>query len=68
MFERCVLRMDHHCPWTGNCVALYTHKYFCLFLFYAIICVVHILIITNEEFVSLFKSTVVFFLNKLHSL
>ena len=31
---RCVLKMDHHCPWTDNCVGYKTIKPTILFLFY----------------------------------
>eukprot|EP00347_Sterkiella_histriomuscorum_P007600 403348294 len=30
----CVLRMDHHCFWMGNCIGLYNFKSFTLYLFY----------------------------------
>uniref|UniRef100_A0A7E4VAK3 Palmitoyltransferase n=1 Tax=Panagrellus redivivus TaxID=6233 RepID=A0A7E4VAK3_PANRE len=32
--NRCVMRMDHHCPWVANCVGQKTQKYFLQFILY----------------------------------
>lgn len=32
--RRCILNMDHHCPWINNCVGEYNQKYFMQFTAY----------------------------------
>lgn len=51
MCSRCVLRMDHHCPWVGNCVGMYNHKYFLMFLFHAMMgCAIAAIVMVHNCF------------------
>ncbi len=34
---RCVLKMDHHCPWINNCVGHLNHRHFFLYMVYMVL-------------------------------
>lgn len=43
--KQCVLAMDHHCPWTMNCVGFYNFPHFMRFLFWVIVTTIYLLVL-----------------------
>jgi len=42
--KTCILKMDHHCPWTNSCVGYYNYKYYLLILIHGTIGMCFVLI------------------------
>lgn len=48
--RRCIIKMDHHCPWVNNCVGIGNHKYFLLFVFYTMLSCIYSLALIITRF------------------
>jgi palmitoyltransferase len=53
--DRCVVKMDHHCPWVNNCVGLGNHKFFILFISYTFLSCVYSLCLVSYRFFTCFN-------------
>lgn len=53
--DKCILKMDHHCPWINNCVGHKNHKYFLLFLIYASLGILYVLLLIVITFIDAMK-------------
>ena len=45
---RCIMKMDHHCPWINSCVGYGNHAYFMWFLLFIQFSCIHIIIIISN--------------------
>ena len=48
---KCILVMDHYCPWMGSAVGYGNYRYFVLFLFYMFVGALYVIFITVRELI-----------------
>ncbi|CAM9553216.1 unnamed protein product, partial [Ectocarpus sp. 13 AM-2016] len=54
--RRCVVKMDHHCPWVNNCVGIGNHKFFIQFISYVLVISVYALLLAVCRFCACLKN------------
>ena len=59
MCNRCVLNMDHHCPWINSCIGFYNRKFFIQMVFYLIITIFSTIIANSFSTYYLIKDIIV---------
>mmetsp|Transcript_19808 Transcript_19808/g.29307 ORF Transcript_19808/g.29307 Transcript_19808/m.29307 type:complete len:379 (-) Transcript_19808:185-1321(-) len=43
--RRCIVKMDHHCPWMNNCIGIGNHKFFLQFIGYTFLLCIYSLVL-----------------------
>ncbi|XP_053679810.1 palmitoyltransferase ZDHHC3 [Anopheles nili] len=54
--QRCIRKMDHHCPWINNCVGENNQKFFVLFTFYIALISIHSIFLAVNQFILCIKN------------
>lgn len=54
--QRCIRKMDHHCPWVNNCVGENNQKFFVLFTLYIAVISIHTLTMAVLHFIKCIDS------------